>query len=235
MTADEVMKALEKLGTESTRKTYLRHGCRAPLFGVKIGDMKVLMKKTGRDTRLAKELYKTGNYDAQYFAALIGNGAELTRAELQQWAKKACWTGVSEFSVPWMASEHPEAWDIGLGWIDSDQESIQSSGWSTLTGVVSTRPDEELDLDGVKKLLARVSDEIHEAPDRVKYTMNGFVIAVGASVKPLAKQAAATAKTIGTVRIDMGDTDCKVPLASEYIEKAIARSGPGHKRKTMKC
>ncbi len=63
----------------------------------------------------------------------------------------------------------------------------------------------------------------------------GFVIAVGTYVKPLLKKAKAVAKTIGTVSADMGDTACKVPLASAYIEKVETAGRIGKKRKTIKC
>ena len=65
--------------------------------------------------------------------------------------------------------------------------------------------------------------------------MNGFVIAVGAYVKPLLKQAEATAKKIGKVDVEMGGTACKVPLATEYIEKIESKDRVGKKRKTIKC
>src|SRR5258707_12359759 len=52
--------------------------------------------------------------------------------------------------------------------------------------------------------------------------MNGFVIAVGSYVGPLSKQAIAAAQTIGAVSVNMGDTACKVPLATAEIKKAAA-------------
>ena len=73
MTAPEVLKQLEQMGSAQTKKTFLRHGCPEPFFGVKIGDMKTLVKKIKRDSTLAKELSKTGNPDAQYFAGLIAD------------------------------------------------------------------------------------------------------------------------------------------------------------------
>ncbi len=65
--------------------------------------------------------------------------------------------------------------------------------------------------------------------------MNGFVIAVGAYVKPLLKQAKQAAKKIGTVSVDVGDTACKVPLATATIEKIEKMGRIGRKRKTIKC
>ena len=65
--------------------------------------------------------------------------------------------------------------------------------------------------------------------------MNGFVIAVGAYVRPLNKQAKATAKKLGKVEVDVGNTACKVPLALAYIEKFEKSSRAGKKRKEIRC
>jgi hypothetical protein len=61
------------------------------------------------------------------------------------------------------------------------------------------------------------------------------VISVGAYVKPLLKQAKATAQQIGEVSVDMGDTSCKVPVATAYIAKIEGMGRVGKKRKTMRC
>ncbi|MBP86433.1 MAG: hypothetical protein CMJ64_06925 [Planctomycetaceae bacterium] len=65
--------------------------------------------------------------------------------------------------------------------------------------------------------------------------MNGFVIAVGGYVKPLLKQAKSTAKKLGNVSVDRGDTACKVPDALAYIEKMETGGRIGKKRKTIRC
>jgi len=83
--------------------------------------------------------------------------------------------------------------------------------------------------------LDRIAKQIDKSSNRVRYTMNGFVIFVGSYVKPLLKQAKATAKKIGVVKCDMGDTACRVPLATSYIEKIEAAGRVGKKRNTIKC
>jgi hypothetical protein len=83
--------------------------------------------------------------------------------------------------------------------------------------------------------LDRVAKTIHQQPNRVRYGMNSFVIAVGSYVKTLSGHAQAIGKKLGTVSVDMGGTACKVPSAPEYIAKAIKRGSLGKKRKTAKC
>ncbi len=71
--------------------------------------------------------------------------------------------------------------------------------------------------------------------NRVKYVTNTFVIAVGSYVPTLTAKAKATAKAVGKVTVDMGDTDCKVPDAGAYIDKVIVMGRQGKKRKTVMC
>ncbi len=235
MTCDEVMAELEKLGTAQTKKTYLRHGAREPFFGVKIGDMKAIQKRIKTDHALALALYDTGNSDAMYFAGLIAEPPKMTKAALQKWVKSATWYMLSEFTTAWVAAESRFGFELAAEWIDSPKEAVAAAGWSTYSGLVALTPDESLDLKLLEKLLDRVKAKIATASNRVRYTMNGFVIAVGGYVAPLTSKAKAIAKAIGTVHVEMGDTACKVPEAVGYIAKMEAMGKIGVKRKTVRC
>jgi hypothetical protein len=54
-------------------------------------------------------------------------------------------------------------------------------------------------------------------------------------VKPLLALAKKSAQQIGSISVDMGETSCKVPLASASIAKVEAASRIGQKRKTIRC
>ena len=51
MTTQQIMIELEKKGPASTKKIFLNHGVKEPLFGVKIRDLKVIQKKLKEITR----------------------------------------------------------------------------------------------------------------------------------------------------------------------------------------
>src|ERR1700675_3904140 len=142
---------------------------------------------------------------------------------------------VAEYTVPWVKMENPHGRDLGMQWIKSKKEHVASSGWCTYSGLVGTKPDDALDLAEIKSLLGTIVKGIKSAQNRVRHTMKGFVIAVGSYVKPLSKQAKATARQIGVVSVDVGDTACNVPLATAYIEKRGAAGRAGKKRKTIRC
>mgnify|MGYP000417352878 FL=1 len=185
MTLDETMKLLATKGSEQTRKTFRRHGAPETMFGVKVGDLKPIAKLIKGDQKLALELFATGNSDAMYLAGLVADGAKMKKAELDRWAKNATWQMISGSTVPWVASEHPDAIVIALKWIDSSKEPIAVAGWATLSCVVSVWSDEKLPIKHIDTLIARVVKTIHTAPNRVRYAMNNFIICCGTSASLL--------------------------------------------------
>ena len=229
------MKELEKKGSESIRKIFKNHGNNGPMYGVKVGDLKVIQKKVKKDHELAMGLFATGNYDAMYLAGLIADESKMSKKDIQQWAERSTNKGISEYTVAWVAAESEYGWELGMKWIDSPKENIASAGWNTLSGVIAMKPDNELDIALIKRLLQRIVKEIHSAHNRVRYTMNGFVIGVGGYIKELTKDAIDIAKKVGDVYVDMEGTACKVPSAADYIKKIEARGSIGKKKKTVKC
>ena len=235
-TVTQVLKSLQAKGSAQTRKIFERHGATAgEMYGVKVADLKVIAKTVKGDQELALALFETGNYDAMYLAGLVADGARMTKKELEAWARQASWQMIAEYTVPWVASESQHGRALANKWIKQKKEHVAAAGWSTWSGIVATVPDEELDPAELKALLKLVEKEIDCAQNRVRYCMNGFVIAVGAYCATLSKQAKATAKKLGKVAVDMHGTACKVPVAVDYIAKIEASGRAGKKRKTIRC
>lgn len=232
-----IMAELKKKGSEKTRKIYARHGMATDnMFGVSMADLKVIAKTIKGQQALACELYETANVDAMYLAGMVADGSQMTTKELKAWAEGAAnLPMIAEYTVPWVTVENPHARDLAMQWIKSKKEHVASSGWCSYSGLLATKPDEDLNFAEIEKLLETVVNGIKDPRNRVRYTMNGFVISVGTHVKPLLKQAKAAAKQIGAVSVDVGDTACKVPLATAYIEKIEAAGRAGQKRKTIRC
>jgi 3-methyladenine DNA glycosylase AlkD len=213
----------------------LKHGVKEPFFGVKVEYLKTIQKKVKKDYQMAKELYATGNADAMYLAGLIADDRQMTKADLQTWVEQAISNNIADYTVPWVAAEGNYGFELALKWIDSDKEYIASAGWATLSNLVALKPDSDLDTEGLKRLLKRVENNIHNSSNRVRSGMNYFVIAVGGYVNPLTDEAIAIAERIGPVTVIKEGTACKVPFAPDYIEKTKARGSLGKKKKTVKC
>jgi 3-methyladenine DNA glycosylase AlkD len=236
-TVASIMSELKKKGKESTRKVYARHGMATEnMYGVSVADLKVIAKTIKGQQGLACELYATGNLDAMYLAGMVADGSRMSAKELNAWAEGAAnLQMIAEYTVPWVAVENPQGRELALQWMKSKKERVACSGWCTYSGLLATKPDEALDLAEIKDLLSVIVKGIKSSQNRVRYTMNGFVIAAGTYVKPLFKEAKEAARQIGEVSVDVGETACNVPLASAYIEKIEAAGRAGKKRKTIRC
>jgi len=234
-TANNILRELEAMGSEQTKKTLIKHGAPENIFGVKIGDMKTIVKRIKKEYQLAIDLFNTGNSDAMYLAGLIGDETKMTKADLNHWAEKSNWHMISEYAVPFVAAESNYGFELSLEWIQSNNEHIATAGWSTLSAYVSITADEKLDMKALEKLLDLVTKEIHHSTNRIRYTMNGFIISVGGYVRALNAKAKETDNAIGKVNVSMGDTACKVPDALQYIEKMEKMYPAGKKRKTARC
>ena len=234
MTAKEILAEIKPLGSEGYRKVLFNHGIPEPCFGVKVEELKKIQKRIKVDYQLGLDLYDTGVYDAMYLAGLIADDAKMTPKDLRHWAEKAC-APLAGSTVAWVAAGSEHGMQMALEWIDSPKELIAAAGWATLGSIVSTRPDDELDLAQLKELLLRIQKTIHKAPNAARRQMNNFIVEVGVYVVPLTQLAIQTAEKIGPVSVDVGKTACRIPFAPDSIAKVEKRGSLGKKRKSAKC
>ncbi|MBU0983853.1 MAG: DNA alkylation repair protein, partial [candidate division Zixibacteria bacterium] len=108
-----------------------------------------------------------------------------------------------------------------MKWIKSGREFVRATGYSALASAL--KDGAEISDDDCIELLARIESEIHESPNRARHAMNNAVIAIGVFRPHLGTAAAETARRIGHVEVDHGETSCKTPDAVAYIKKALAR------------
>jgi len=235
MTAKEILAELKPLGNAGYKRVIFNHGVREPCYGVKISDLQKIRKRLKTDYQLALDLYDTGVYDAMYLAGLIADDARMTKKDLERWVAKAYCKPLCSSTVAWVAAGSPHGWDVAREWIDSKAPFTAAAGWATLNSLVSIKDDSELDLAELKRLLQRVQKTIHQAPNAPRAFMNWFVISVGTYVSSLTETAIQIGEKIGPVMVDMGDTECQVPYAPDYIGKVEKRGSIGKKRKTAKC
>lgn len=235
MTGKEVMRELESLGNPQTKKTILNHGAVEPFFGVRIGDMQPMIKKIKKNYELSLELYDTKNGDAQYFAGLIADEKKMSTENLQHWVELASWHMISEYSVAWIAAESYHGSVMANQWIQSTDEKIGSAGWNTWASLCTIILDENLDNHELKDLLNLIEKNIHTAHNRVRYTMNNFLMACGQCVVGMYEPSLKVAKKIGEVKVNVGNTACKVHNAAVYLQKMKDAGLLGKKKKKARC
>ncbi len=223
MNKTETMKELEALGNERHRATFARHGVTGDVFGVPYADLYKVQKRIGIDQKLAEELWATGNHDARVLAAFIADPAAMKASVIDRWAKTAG-NQVTLDSLAGLAAKTESATKIMERWMASKGEWIAAAGWHVLAGLCS-RPDAGgLADEELGAYVERIEREIHGSENRVRYSMNAALIAIGGRGGALEKKALAAARRIGKVDVDHGETACKTPDAVQYIQKMADRA-----------
>lgn len=230
MIYDDVMRALEAAGSEQTRKTYRRHGIPDPMFGVSFAKLGELSRRIKTDHALASELWASGNADAQVLAAMVADPQALSAAELDGWVRAARWHTLTLY-VAKLAVRRADAVALAEAWIADPGELVARAGWNLVAelamakGAATARAlgDDAAADAFFAGLLPRIERDIHGAPNRAKEGMNDALIAIGIRSGALEQLAIASARRIGKVEVDHGDTSCKTPAAEPYILKARAR------------
>lgn len=241
----ELVKILQAEEKPASKAVLARHGAKEPFFGISLEWLKKYAKTFKRQAKADKEstelqtlgleLWATGISDARYLAGLILEPAQLTPENLESMVRDADWTLHTEYTVPGLAAESGRGWELGLAWIDSAQESIASAGWATLGSVLLLEHVPQPSRAELESLLGRIERQLEASANRVRYCMNNFVINVGAWSADMTASAKASAAKLGTVKVFMGETACKVPDARAYLEKMEAMGKIGVKRKRVLC
>lgn len=219
MDAAQVMRQLERLGTEANRNTYRRHGVRSAQFGVSFANQGALARRVGTDTVLAMQLWATGNHDARILATRIADPGELSSSQLDAWARQLD-NGMVTDAFSQLVARTPYATRKMTAWTRAASEWVGRSGWRLVAhGALGQF---EVDDAQLQDFLARIEKGIRRSRNKVRDAMNGALIAIGGRGGKLERAAIATARRVGRVEVDHGDTDCVTPDAVSYIRRMKA-------------
>lgn len=227
MTRMEVMKELRADGRAQTRRIFRRHGIRGDLFGASYALLAKMKKKIKVDQSLAEQLWATGNYDARYLATLIADPTTISVRKLNAWARDLDSRHLAG-ALSNVAAGAPSARKQMEKWTAADNEMIGCAGWHTLASMA--RQNNGLPDAFFEKRLGIIESRIQSGRNWVKYAMNNALINIGVRNPQLERKAIATARRIGRIEVDHGETGCKTPDAIPYIKKTIAYT----KKKTRK-
>jgi 3-methyladenine DNA glycosylase AlkD len=220
MNYTETMQTLEEMGTAQNRKIYARHGVGENMFGVSFGNLKELKKGVKKDHELALKLWDSGNHDARNFATMIADPEQVDETLLDAWVQDLDNYVITDSFVG-LVVKTPFAQAKAIEWAPSKQEFVARAGWHLLANL--SQKDDSLPDTFFEPYLDTIENEIHQKPNRTREGMNNTLIAIGIRNPVLMDKALVVAETIGEVDVDHGDTSCKTPFASDYIERTVAR------------
>lgn len=219
MKLEEVLKQLEALGNENTRKQNTKQGAPDNQFGVKLGDLRKVAKQIKTNHQLALELWNTGNVDARFLSILIMNTNVLTADELDALVCSVKFTRVADWLNSYVINKHPEKEELRLKWLKSADVMTARSGWSLTYERVNKSP-EGLDIPAI---LDRLEKEMGNAAPEVQWTMNFTLAAIGINFAEHRERAIAIGESLGLYRDYPVSKGCTSPFAPIWINEMVAR------------
>lgn len=217
MNINYVLDELKKMGTAQNAKIYKRHGAGNNLYGVSFSDLKIFKNRIKNDQELAEKLWKTENVDARSLATMIAEPENFTRTKLDRWLFDISYYMLIDLYVANVVSNSKFAKIKMEQWIESRDEWVSRAGWQLLTHLAMGK----FGLPNIyfTPFLKLIPSEIQKAPNRTRDAMNNALIAIGLRNDFLEKRALSVAGKIGPVEVDLGETHCKTPSATEYINR----------------
>ena len=221
MTLKEALKQLESLGDEKRRAFNAKHGAGKNQFGVQMGDIRALAKKTKVDHELALALWKTGNIDAQLLATLIIKPRSLSADELDRMVRSGTFAWVADWLNSYVVKEHPDKESLRQRWMTDEDPMAARAGWNLTAERVAKSP-EGLDL---ASLLDRIESEMGSAHPSAQWTMNNTLAAIGIHFPKHRKRAIAIGEKLGVYRDYPVSKGCTSPFAPIWINEMVKRQG----------
>jgi 3-methyladenine DNA glycosylase AlkD len=220
MTLAEILKQLESLGNDKTRKQNAKQGCGDNQFGVKLGDIRKVANKIKTDHKLALELWETGNADARFLAALIIQPKSLSPEELDRMVRSVGFVRVADWLDSYVVRKHPGKEALRQQWMAEADPMPARFGWSLTAERIGKSP-EGLDLPA---LLDRIESEMATAAPEAQWTMNMALAGIGIHHSKLRKRAMAIGEKLGVYRDYPVSKGCTSPFAPIWIDFMVKRN-----------
>jgi 3-methyladenine DNA glycosylase AlkD len=127
---DNLIKKLKSLSNPGAIEGMARYGINPDKnLGVSIPDLRQVARETGKNHKLANELWATGIHDARILAGMIGQPDEVTEKQMEQWVGDFdSWDVCDEVCMN-LFEKLPFAYNKAVEWSSRDEEFIKRAGF----------------------------------------------------------------------------------------------------------
>jgi len=161
-------------------------------LGVSVPDMRKLAKETGKDHKLALELWRTGIAEARMVASMVDDPAELTDEQMEEWVKGIdSWDVCDQVSMN-LFEKNPLAWKKIMDWSERDEEFVKRAAFSLIACLAWH--DKKAGDDRFVGLLPVILREATDERNFVKRAVNWALRNIGKRNVNLNRAAISTAK-----------------------------------------
>lgn len=175
---EQVLDELRALGDPRNRDGMARFGINTEqAYGISVTTLRGVAKRLGRDHALAQALWSTGVHEARTLASLVEDPAQITRAQMDRWARDFDSWDVCDGCCYGLFDRTPFAWEKAEQWSHRAPEYVKRAAFSLIAGLAvhdKSAPDQRF-----LALLRLIRREAGDDRNYVKKAVNWALRQIG--------------------------------------------------------
>ena len=219
-TVGEVMAELAALEDPKMRAVNERHG---DDHGVNLTKLRGVAKSLKTQHDLAGQLWDTGDTAARLVALLICRPKQYSAPQLDAMLRSARIPKVHDWLVNYVVKNNAHVEELRTAWFDDPDPVVASAGWAPTSDRVAKSP-EGLDL---TDLLDLVEAHMKSAPDRLQWSMNECLAAIGINHPEHRARAIDIGERLEVLKDYPTPPNCTSPFAPIWITEIVRRRTGG--------
>lgn len=219
MKTREILSRLESMGVPARKKHNIKMGAGENQFGVKLGDLRKVAKEIGTDQRLALDLWKTDNAEAQLVAILIMDLKAVSLDDIRYFVPTAAYSQVADWLNSYVIGPHPQKQELRAEFMSSADPMTARAGWTLTSSLINKKAYK----DDLAALLNRIEAEMVDADPLPQWTMNTALASVGIHYPEYREIALTIGERLGVYRDYPTSKGCTSPYAPTWINFMVDR------------
>lgn len=192
---DDILNQLRALATPERQAGMARAGINnSAALGVRMPDVRQLVKSVGTNHALALQLWDTGIHEARILASLLADPKQTTVAQMNAWAA-ACssWDMTDQCAIN-LFRKTPDAYEMAAAWTQQEAEFVKRAGFALMAtlAVHDKKADDSL----FSACFPLIEQAASDSRNFVKKAVNWALRQIGKRNLPLNQQAVECAKRL---------------------------------------
>ena len=214
-TVKSILSELEPLINETSKKVYFKQGIQEEVLGIKMGDLRKLAKRIGKNNELAWNLLITNIYELRILALSIFDGKNLNESELLNLITSSDTKYLIDeyaFSLDAQRDDQLERMET---WFKHDDQRVRQTAWNL---AIVLNNSNQLSFDQRKALVERIEQELLDQDANTQYAMNRLLCEIGIGYDDLTDRCVAIGEKLGLYREMKVAKGCVSLYAPAWIE-----------------
>lgn len=200
MDAQKILKKLKLLANPKNTKGMARFGINTEnALGVPIPFLRDLAKKTGKNHKLAQDLWSSGIHEARILASMIDDFKLVAEKQMEKWVKDFNSWDVCDQVCMNLFDKTPFAVKKAKSWTKSSRKFVKRAGFALMASLAVH--DKKMKDGQFREFFILIEKESKDERNFVKKAVNWALRQIGKRNKNLNRQAVKIAKKIQKINL----------------------------------